>query len=190
MELIEAIYSRRAVREFTPDPIDRAQLVALVDAAIQAPSAMNSQPWSFCVVTDQGLLQRVSDAAKAHMLRSSPVGLASHHFEEMLANPAFHIFYHAPALILVSAVEEGPWGQIDCALAAENLMLAARAAGLGSCWIGFAQGWLGTAEGKAALGLPTAYTPAAPIIVGHPRSVPPAVPRKAPEIRWIANSAP
>ncbi|WP_404713508.1 nitroreductase family protein [Sphingomonas sp. MMS24-J13] len=185
MELIEAIYSRRAVRAFTPDPIDRTQLGALIDAAIQAPTAMNSQLWSFCVVTDQGLLQRASDAAKAHMLRSSPAGLVSHHFEEVLANPAFHIFYHAPALILISAVEEGPWGQIDCALAAENLMLAAAATGLGSCWIGFAQGWLGTADGKAALGLPAAYMPVAPIIVGHPLAVPQAVPRKVPEIRWL-----
>lgn len=187
MELSEAIYSRRAVREFTPEPIDRAQLTALIDAAVQAPSAMNRQPWSFCVVTDQAWLQHVSDAAKAHLLRTSPAGLASHHFEEVLASTAFHIFYHAPALIVISAVEEGRWGQIDCALAAENLMLAARGAGLGTCWIGFAQQWLETAEGKAALGLPASHNPIAPIIVGHPHSAPPTVARKAPEICWITT---
>jgi len=64
-------------------------------------------------------------------------------------------------------------------------MLAARGAGLGTCWIGFSQGWLGTAEGKALLKLPAAYKPVAPIIVGHPKSVPPPVPRKEPEIRWV-----
>ncbi|MGA8615900.1 MAG: nitroreductase, partial [Xanthobacteraceae bacterium] len=60
-------------------------------------------------------------------------------------------------------------------------------AGLGTCWIGFAQGWLGTAEGKAALGLPTTYLPVAPIIVGRPKAAPPPVARKEPEIRWIGS---
>lgn len=64
-------------------------------------------------------------------------------------------------------------------------MLAARAAGLGTCWIGFAQTWVGTPEGKAALGLPLDCLPVAPIIVGHPTSFPPAVPRKPPETSWI-----
>jgi hypothetical protein len=58
-------------------------------------------------------------------------------------------------------------------------------AGLGTCWIGFAQTWLGTAEGKALLKLPAAYRPVAPIIVGHPKAAPPAVARKEPEIRWV-----
>jgi nitroreductase len=64
-------------------------------------------------------------------------------------------------------------------------MLAAPPPGLGSCWSGFAQGWLGTADGKAALKLPASYKPVAPIIVGHPKSPPPPVPRKEPEIRWL-----
>jgi nitroreductase len=64
-------------------------------------------------------------------------------------------------------------------------MLAARAAGLGTCWIGFAQTWLGTPEGKATLNLPANHVPVAPIIVGHPKSVAPPVPRKEPDIRWV-----
>ena len=88
-------------------------------------------------------------------------------------------------MILISAVAQGPWIVEDCALAAENLMLAAYAAGLGSCWIGFAQSFLNTPEGKRALGLPAACVPVAPIIVGHPKAAPPAVARKAPEIRWV-----
>src|ERR1019366_861562 len=150
MELLEAIYNRRSVREYTAEPVEEAQLRAMIDAAVQAPSAMNQQPWSFCVVRDQALLMRISNEAKTHMLRTSPAGLVSHHFEEILSNEAFHIFYHAPALILISANEEGAWTHIDCSLAAQNLMLAARGAGLGTCWIGFAQGWLNTPEGKAS----------------------------------------
>jgi len=134
------------------------------------------------------MLGKISREAKAHMLRSSPVALMSHHFQKILNDPSFDIFYHAPALIVISAVSEIPWAVEDCALAAENLMLAARGAGLGSCWIGFAQAWLGTAEGKAVLQVPPAYRPVAPIIVGHPKSWPAAVPRKEPEIRWLNQS--
>ena len=84
-------------------------------------------------------------------------------------------------LIVISAVAESPWAVEDCSLAAENLMLAASAAGLGTCWIGFAQAWLGTPEGKAALKLSETCVPVAPIIVGHPKSPAPAVPRKIPD---------
>jgi len=184
MDLKEAIYTRRAVREFTADPVDEKTLRDLIDAAVQAPSAVNEQPWLFCVVRDQALLNRISNEAKAYMLRTSPAAL-SPHFHTRLTDSHFHIFYHAPALILISTVAEGAWVVEDCALAAENLMLAAGAAGLGTCWIGFAQGWLGTPEGKAALQLPAGCVPVAPIIVGHPKSAPPPVPRKKPNIHWI-----
>jgi nitroreductase len=187
MDIIEAIYSRRAVREFTADPVNEKLLRQLIDAAIQAPSAVNQQPWSFSVVRDKELLARISSEAKAHMLKTSPVGLASPHFQEILSNASFDIFYHAPVLIVISSVMQIPWAIEDCSLAAENLMLTARAFGLGTCWIGFAQTWLATPEGKAALDIPAAYVPVAPIIVGHPKSLPPPVSRKEPEIRWIGS---
>jgi nitroreductase len=168
-------------------PIENEEIEALIHAAIQAPSAMNQQPWSFCVVRDQEILTRISDAAKSHMLRTAPAGLVSHHFQDLLGSAGFQIFYHAPAMILISATDNGPWGPIDCTLAAQNLMLAAHDAGLGSCWIGFAQTWLGTPEGKALLDLPDTHVPVAPIIVGHPAATAPPVPRREPEIRWIGH---
>ena len=75
MDAIEAIYARRAVREFTPEPVDDKVLRQLIDAAVQAPSAVNQQPWSFFVVQDKALLARISSEAKSHMLRSSPAWL-------------------------------------------------------------------------------------------------------------------
>jgi len=185
MDLKEAIYSRRSTREFTAEPVDEKTIRELIDAAIQAPSAVNQQPCCFCVVRDKTVLDTISRAAKIHMLRSTPAALLSHHFQQVLNDKTFDIFYHAPVLILISSVANIPWAVEDCALAAENLMLAARAAGLGTCWIGFAQNWLATSEGKAALKLPDAYQPVAPIIVGHSKSPPPPVPRREPEIRWI-----
>ena len=184
MDVRDAIYGRRAVREFTTEPVEEAALRGLIDAAVQAPSAVDQQPWLFTVVRDRKLLARISNEAKAHMLRTSQAALASHHFLHILNDPKFDIFYSAPVLVVISAAA-GPWAVADCSLAAENLMLAAHAAGLGTCWIGFAQGWLGAPEGKSALKLPETDIPVAPIIVGHPKSVPPAVSRKPPRIDWI-----
>ncbi|HUO18166.1 MAG TPA: nitroreductase family protein [Steroidobacteraceae bacterium] len=185
MDLQQAIRSRRAVRVFSSEPVERATLLRLIDAAIQAPSAVNEQSWSFTVVEDRNLLTRISAESKACMLATAAGDIAAHHLEGHLRDPAFDIFYHAPALIVISSVRADRWAVENCSLAAENLMLAACAEGLGTCWIGFAQTWLASAPGKAALGIPAAYLPVAPIIVGHPQGAAPAVPRKAPEIHWI-----
>jgi nitroreductase len=184
MDIRDAIYSRRAVRDFTTESVDENTLKGLIDAAVQAPSAVNQQPWRFTVVRDQKTLAHISGESKAYMLRTSPAALASPHFQTILNDPDFNIFYHAPALIVISATD-GPWIVEDCALAAENLMLAACAAGLGTCWIGFAQGWLATADGKSTLKLPESLVPVAPIIIGHPKSAVPAVPRKPAVIDWL-----
>lgn len=185
MDVDDAIAGRRAVRQYTREPVARELILHLIDAAIHAPSAVNQQPWTFTVIQDQAVLERVSDEAKRHLLASIGGEEAAGGFRAQLGDPRFHIFYHAPALILIAASAAGPWIVEDCALAAQNLMLAAHGAGLGSCWIGFAQGYLGSPEGKRALGLPEAWVPVAPIIVGHAAAPAPAVPRKAPEIRWI-----
>lgn len=185
MQITDAIYRRRAVRAYTGEPVRKEIIEALIEAAIQAPSAMNRQDWRFTVVRDGKLLDRVSRGAKAYLLEHLPPDGAEYGLGEMLADPEFQIFYHAPVLILISAASDSAWAVEDCALAAQNLMLAACAHGLGSCWIGFAQAWLQLPEGKAALGLADACKPVAPIIIGHPQSVPSPVERKTAQIRWI-----
>jgi len=179
MELEQAIRDRRAVREYTTQPVDDALLKRLIEAAIQAPSAMNEQPWLFTVVRDKALLARISNS------KAALVASASGAYLETLSNPAFDLLYRAPVLIVISSATNGRWAAENCAMAAQNLMLAARAAGLGTCWIGMVQGWMSSPEGKAALQLPPDSVPVAAIIVGHTASFPPPVPRKAPEITWI-----
>lgn len=185
MELKEALYTRRAVRNYTSDPVDQKQLLELIDAAIQAPSAVNEQNWIFCVVRNANVLSDISRHAKAYMMASTPPEHMSPHFMKELGDPGFDIFYGAPVLVVIASATNGIWAVENCALAAENLMVAARAAGLGSCWIGFAQSWLGTPEGKARLHLPEQCVPVAPIIVGHPKGQALPVARKTPEIHWI-----
>lgn len=185
MEFNEVLFGRRSVREYTSQPVDEKIIQRLIEAAIHAPNAVNQQPWTFTVVRDQSLLDHLSREAKEHMLANMPASDHSEHFRTRLGDAKFQIFYRAPALILISALRQGPWIVEDCALAAENMMLAAHAAGLGTCWIGFAQSFLNTPEGKKLLDLPAITVPVAPIIVGWPKSVAFDVPRKTPDIRWI-----
>lgn len=185
MDLNEAIAGRRSVRDYTRDPVDERTINQLIAAAIQAPSAMNEQPWTFTVVRDQALLDRISQETKQQLLATVDAGPQVEHLRSVLGVPGYQIFYHAPVLVLISAAAAGPWASEDCALAAGNLMLAAHAAGLGSCWIGFAHDYLHSPAGRELLGLPAEWVPVAPIILGHPKSVPQPVPRKQAQVRWV-----
>jgi len=189
MDISAAIAGRRSTREYMQQPLEEETILRLIRAATLAPSAMNRQPWTFTVVQNQDVLDRVSRDAKAHMVATMSADLAAgaraEHVRPMLSDPKFHIFYHAPALILISGNAPGPWITEDCALAAENLMLMAHALGLGTCWIGFAQNYLNTLAGKRELGLPQHWVPVAPLIVGYPKTPPPAVARNEPDIHWV-----
>jgi nitroreductase len=189
MDISAAISGRRSTRKYTKQPLNEQTILRLIRAATLAPSAVNQQPWTFTVVQNQELLDEVSRGAKAHMVAMMSADLAggarAEHFRSMLSDPVFQIFYHAPALILISGKAAGSWITEDCALAAENLMLMAYALGLGTCWIGFAQSYLNTLAGKRQLGLPESWVPVAPLIVGFPKTPPPAVARNEPEIRWV-----
>jgi len=180
MDIKEATFGRRSAREYTAQAIDEQTIRRLIDAAVHAPNAVNGQPWTFAVVRNQSLLDQISRDAESHMLATMLTGPQADHFRLRLTDPEFQIFYHAPVLILISAVAKGPWIVEDCASAAENLMLAAYAEGLGSCWICFAQSLLHSPIGKKALGVPEAWVPVAPIIVGHLAARPAPVPRKEP----------
>lgn len=181
LDLDVALRGRRSVRDYTPEPVAEESLAELIEAAVQAPSASNRQPWAFTVVLDRALLDRLSEATKAYLLQE----LGSERYRTWLEDPAYHVFHHAPALILISATSAGPWATEACALAAQNLMLAAYARGLGTCWIGFAQRYLQTPEGKRLLALPADGLPVAPLVVGYPASVPEPTARRAPDIRWL-----
>ena len=188
MEILDAIRRRRAVRDYKPDWVPAAILQRLIAAASWAPSAMNEQPWHFTVVTDRDLMVQISAHAKTSMLKSVAFMPRSGHFQDILGDPHFNIFYNAPTLLVISAPAESQWCVEDCAMAAQNAMLAALDLGLGSCWVGFAQGWLNSEDGLRALGLPLHHRAVAPIIIGYPKTDSPPVARKSPAISWIGDS--
>jgi len=187
MDVGDAIYHRRAIRDYSTEPVDGATIRMLMETATQAPSAMNLQPWAFAVVQDRNVLARFSEQAKAYLLKTVAAGDALAPYRERFRDPNFNIFYDAPALVVICATSSATQAAEDCALAAQTFMLAAHAHGLGTCWIGFARPWLNTPAGKAALGIPDHYAPVAPIIIGHPSGAAPAHPRRSPEIYWVSG---
>jgi len=189
VDVLEAIRTRRATREFTEQTPDAAVIASLIEAAAWAPSGINLQPWCFFVVDDRATLGACSTQAKALML-----GQAEEHPElaglrPMLESPIFNIFHNAPILVVICATSADEMAMKDCCLAAENLMLAAHGQGLGSCWIGLSEAWLNTPAAKTRLGVPTGFRPVAPIIIGYPKGPAHGGERRAPDVRHVRREA-
>jgi nitroreductase len=194
LSALDVIFTRRSVRSYAPQKVDEPTIRGLLDAAMQAPTALHAEPWVFVIVQDPKTLKRYSDRAKASWIHEAaghadlhlPRDVASRsRFAEQLANPEFSVFYDAGTLIVIYAKAAGPFAVADCWLAAENLMLAACALGLGTCCIGSAAGAFNTPEAKTEFGVPSEMVAVAPIIVGVPSgNVPEASARREPDIRW------
>lgn len=178
MDLKDTIYTRRSVRKYKTDVVDRQIIISLIDAAIQAPSATNSQPWAFSVIQDKKLLEQISKNAKAFLLSRLDKIPRYERYRTMLSNPDFDIFYNTSTLLTVYAKKDSPYPESDCALAAQNIMLMAHAMGLGSCWIGFAKTYLNEPEIKKEFGISDEYIITAPIVIGYPEGTGSPGPKK------------
>jgi nitroreductase len=184
MDFLAVVRNRRSVREYTTKPIERAQIERLIDNAILAPSAMNQQPWVFAALLDQERIASYALEAKTWLLAN----ISETTFDSarrILEDRTFVLFHGAPALVLVMAKSSESQAIEDCCLAAENLLLAARNEGLGSCWIGFARPWLNSPPIKQKLGLRQEYHVVAPIALGHLTAWPAPDVRHSPEIQWL-----
>lgn len=183
MELHEAIYGRRSIRAYRDEPVAPAVIEELIADATQAPSSINRQAWSFVVIRGRERLARYSQEALASLPHQDvEPGMA-----RLVADPAFDIFYNAPALVVICATLRDPLVRHDCTLAAATLMLAAHGKGLGSCWIGFAESWLALSSTWRELGLPEGHVPVVPLILGYPAGVAEPPVRSKPAILWIGD---
>jgi nitroreductase len=188
---LDVIFTRRSVRSYTGQKIDARTVRSLLDAAVQAPTAMHAEPWAFVVVQDDEVLKRYSDLTKASWVSEvasqvdlhRPRGEDQRLFRDRLRDPGFSVFYNAGTLVVIYAVAHTPFAAADCWLAAQNLMLAACALGLGTCVIGSATATLDSMAAKEEFGLPPGAVAVAPIVVGIPdRNVVEPLERREPKI--------
>jgi nitroreductase len=184
MTVMEAIAARRSVRLYEPRRLDREAIRRLLEAAVRAPTAVHAEPWAFVIVQDVDALRRLSDRAKPLFIEEaqrSHLDSGGHAFD-IFASPEFNIFYDAGTLIIICGKTDSPFVAADCWLAAENLMLAACAMGLGTCVIGSAVPALNVRDVKADLGIPAEFSAIAPVIVGVPSGPTPPISRKPPHV--------
>ena len=187
IEIFSVIRERRSVRNYTDRDVPEEGLRAIIAAGIQAPTALGLQPWRFVIVKDRALIQQVSDYCKPILIEriGEEGGAGTEEFLAALKNPGFNIFYNAPVLVLVLGAREAVSSFLDCALCAENMMLAAWALGIGSCWIGSAALVQERPDLLAALKVPDDHQIVAPLIFGYPGPLSPKPVRREPRIDWV-----
>ncbi|OIR17594.1 coenzyme F420:L-glutamate ligase [mine drainage metagenome] len=184
MNVFETILARRSVRNYKVDKVDSGTIRNLLEAAIRAPTAMHQEPCGFIIIQDKQLLKDLSDRAKPLILAEMHLNASKNisHSLGIFDQPDFNIFYNAETLIIICGKTEAPLFEADCWLAAENLMLAACAMGLGSCVIGCSLSAFKSVEIKKQLHIPVEFTAVAPIVIGYPDEVAIPTSRKSPAI--------
>ncbi len=163
-EVIRAMEERRSVRAYTDEVPSTEQIEAVIEAGLWAASGMGQQDPIIVAVTNRELRDRLS-AMNA----------------EIIGDPDRDPFYGAPVVLVVLAPRDQRNRVYDGSLVMGNLMLAAHALGLGSCWIHRAREEFDTPEGKAILaelGIEGDYEGIGHCILGYPAEVPEAKPRR------------
>jgi nitroreductase len=173
-ETLKTIASRRSIRKYKGQQIAEVELQEILNAAIYAPSAMNQQKWHFTVIQNKDVLDRMVDSIKEGIKNSG-----NEFFAKRASDPSYNTFYNAPTVILISADEKAHVTQIDCGLAAENIVLAAESLNIGSCVITSSNFLFSSSKSdelKKELGIPDGYSFVCTIALGYKDGESPAAP--------------
>lgn len=172
-EFVELMTKRRSIRQYKPDMIRNAELDQVLYAGLYAASGMGRQPCYFVAVRDRETRDLLSNMNA-----------------RILGQPDTDPFYGAPVVVVVFADTTSPTYLYDGALALGNMMNAAHAVGLGSCWIHRAKEEFETATGKVLLkewGLPETVEGIGHLILGYPaeEELPKAAPRHEDQVLFL-----
>lgn len=184
--VLEVIQSRRSVRSFKDEPVPRDVLQAVIEAANQAPTGSNSQPWRFVVVESEAMRKNLLTAAEPRYrqwltTRSASFRELRERIDAAMSDP---IYYSAPAIVFVIGKDKA--NPFDCPLACENLMLAARSLELGSCWVFIGSLAVADPSIRTLLDLQEGEKIYGPIVLGYPKDgFPPAPQKKSPQVKWL-----
>jgi len=162
LDVFKAIKNRRSIRAFTDEPVTDEEIKKLIDAARWAPSAGNIQPWDFIIVRDSKVKQGLCEAAlNQKFIEEAPVVIV------VCASPMQSAQGYGSRGINLYCLQ-------DTAAATQNILLAAHAMGLSTCWVGA----FSEEEAKRVLGVPDGVRPIAIVPVGHAAERPRIRPRK------------
>ncbi len=163
MDLYKVLQDRRSVRKYLPDAVPAEKLERILEAARIAPSWSNLQCWKFIVVREPERKKLLAESMPAN-------------------NPAVKAVGQTAPLVLVLCADPKESGNpdgkdyylLDAGLAMQQLMLAAHAEGLGTCWVA----WFDEEKARAACAVPPEYRVVALSPLGFPEKQPSARPRK------------
>jgi len=156
LELFEAIKTRRSIRAFTNEEVSEEEVRKLIDAARHAPSAGNIQPWEFVIVRDPQRKHRLAAAAlNETFIEEAPVVIV------VCTNEIQSDLGYGDRGVTLYCLQ-------DTAAATQNILLAACALGLGTCWVGAFY----EEEVRKVVNAPRGVRPVAIVPVGHPAEKP------------------
>ena len=141
-DIFETIMHRRSIRRFEPKQIEETALQQILQAGLYAPCAGGRQGVIFAVCQDKEVNERLGKIKRANSnpRMATATSFVSREQPSIADDPKLtNAFYDAPTVITLFAPKNFLFSVDDCAVAAENMMLAADALGIGSCYIG--QGW-------------------------------------------------
>jgi len=155
MDALDAIFSRVSVRQYSDREISDEDLHTILKAGMSGPSCVNSRAWSFVVVRDREMLNKMADAngRPAQPLRGAALGI-------LVCGDLERAFPKAPE-----------YWVIDGSIAAQNMILAAQALGIGSVWLGTWPQMDRVKAQAALLGLPESQIPHSIIAFGYPAAL-------------------
>ena len=196
-EVMNTILHRRSIRRFDSRQIEESALQEILQAGLYAPSAGGRQDVIFAVCQDREINERLGriKRANSHPRMATAASYVSREQPSIADDPKLtNAFYDAPTVITFFAPKQFLFSVDDCAVAAENMMLAADALGIGSCYIG--QGWPAFADpyGQEVLKnwrIPTDHYAVMQLVLGYPREGdrhPTPKPRKKDQVLYIREN--
>jgi nitroreductase/NAD-dependent dihydropyrimidine dehydrogenase PreA subunit len=191
-QAVQFLRSRRSVRFFKDQPVERETLQRLIEIARYAPTGSNSQRVEWTVFNDKEKIHKLAgmtiDGMK-HLLKTNPDGNYPPYFPLIIAAWDFGmdvVLRNAPALVIASAPATAVGGMTDVSLALSYLELAAQTKGIGTCWAGVIHmGFQSNQALREALGLPEGHSHFYGMMLGYAKPKYYRLPeRKMPKIHW------
>lgn len=182
MDALQCILTRRSGRTYEDRPVPPETVDELLRLGTKAATGSGLQPWGFVVLEGKDRLAALSDEIKAWLLpRLDEIPYLAQ-YEEWLRKDSYNIFYKAHNAVIVYGDPASHWYLYDGSLCIGNIMLAAHALGIGTCWIGFAEPFLKRPEIKARYNVPENFDVVGMLSMGFARGHMPEAEREHPRI--------